>query len=30
MLVLATVLFLTVAAMLFTFREYHHSEEMQK
>ncbi len=27
---LATCLFLSAAAVLFTFREYHHSEEMQK
>ena len=27
---LATVVFLTAAAILFTYREYHHSEEMQK
>jgi ABC-type transport system involved in multi-copper enzyme maturation permease subunit len=29
-LVLAPAIFLTIAAMLFTFREYHHTEEMQK
>ena len=30
MLVLATLFFLSCSATLFTFREYHHSEEMQK
>jgi ABC-type transport system involved in multi-copper enzyme maturation permease subunit len=28
--ILATALFLTLAAFLFTFREYHHTGEMQK
>lgn len=30
MIFLATAIFLAAASMLFTFREYHHSEEMQK
>ena len=30
MMCLATVLFVALAAILFTFREYHHVEEMQK
>jgi hypothetical protein len=30
MMCLATVLFASLAAVLFTFREYHHVEEMQK
>jgi hypothetical protein len=29
-LVLGAALFLTLAALLFTFREYHHTAEMQK
>jgi hypothetical protein len=29
-LALATVLFVALAALLFTFKEYHHTAEMQK
>jgi hypothetical protein len=29
-LALATALFVALAALLFTFKEYHHTAEMQK